>query len=355
MKTVIASAPGRVNLIGEHTDYNAGFVLPTPIPQSTRVQLRVRNDRIISLRSSLSPEASQGMQYELESEKPGRGWIDYVQGVTHILRAEGFPISGFDIRIDSDVPVGSGLSSSAALEVALMRAIREAFALNLDDVTIAKLGQRVENEFVGARVGIMDQMASSVGRPGEALFLDCRDLSYRRVPLPFKKLDLVVIHSGVSHGHAGGEYNTRRAQCEEACRTLGVQSLRELSEADIPRMESLLTERLLRRARHVVTENARVLRAVAAIESGDAEQLGQLFYASHNSMRDDYEVTVPEIDLLVQLASQDSEVFGARMTGGGFGGSVVVLTHPKRGQEVARRIVSSYDAATGRSGLALVS
>jgi galactokinase len=343
--TVTADAPGRVNLIGEHTDYNGGFVLPTAIPQRTRVEFAPRTDQTVRVWSSAAESTAEILTYNLGAETKGRGWLDYIQGVTRILQSDGHTLSGFDARIESTVPVGSGLSSSAALSVSLMRALRKAFGLNLEDVQIARIGQRAENEFVGARVGIMDPMAASLADEGTALFLDCRNLRYQRVPLP-PGADLVVIHSGVAHNHAAGDYNTRRSECERASVLLVVRQLRDLSLADLPRVNAL-PEPLNRRARHIVTENDRVQAAVEAMRAGDLVRLGQLFYASHDSMRDDYAVSVPEIDLLVELARAESAIYGARLTGGGFGGSVVMLARAGMGYGVAERITRIYAERSG--------
>jgi galactokinase len=347
---VSADAPGRVNLIGEHTDYNGGFVLPTAIPQRTRVELVPRSDDVV--RAASTAKDGEVLTFALGAERPGRGWLDYVQGVTCLLRAGGHPLRGFDARIDSTVPVGSGLSSSAALSVSLMRALRTAFGLALDDVQIARLGQRAENEFVGAQVGIMDPMAASLADEGTALFLDARSLHFERVRLP-PGADLIVLNSGVAHDHAAGDYNTRRAECERACSLLGVKLLREVDTADLPRVEAL-PEPLRRRARHVITENERVLGAVEAMRRGDLPRLGELFYQSHASMRDDYEVSVPEIDWIVDLARATGEVYGARLTGGGFGGSVVMLARAGRGRAVAERVARDYAAQSGRTPRVLV-
>ncbi len=342
MKIIKTSAPGRVNLIGEHTDYNGGYVLPMPIPQRTVVELKVLGGGRVTLRSGNLPEKQAVYSYELGREARAGVWADYVQGVTKLLAAGGHTLGGFEARIDSTVPIGSGLSSSAALEVAVTRALREAFSLEIDDLSIAKLGQRVENEFVGARVGIMDQMVSSLGGDGAALFIDTLDFTYKRVSLP-ADADVVVINSGVRHSNSGGGYNTRRSECEQACKLLGVRLLREAGPGELPRVEAL-PEPLRRRARHVVTENQRVLDAVAAISAGDLKELGRLFVASHKSMRDDYEVSVPEIDLLVELALAESGVYGARLTGGGFGGSVVILARRGSGARAAEKIIQAYAA-----------
>jgi len=347
---VRASAPGRVNLIGEHTDYNGGFVLPTAIPQRTSVELKRGADNVVHARST---NAQGTGTFVLGQERPRRDWLDYVQGVTWAVRQAGFALSGFELSISSDVPLGAGLSSSAALEVALLRAIRQAFGLDdLDDVNMALLGQQAENDFVGARCGIMDQMAASLADQTTALFLDTRSLEFRRVPLP-ATADLVVIHSGVSHGIAGGEYNTRRAECEEAARQLGVPQLRDLTPLDLPRIQHL-PEPLGRRARHVLTEDERVLESIAALDQSDLSRLGELFLASHISMRDDFEVSVPEVDLLVELAQADPDVYGARMTGGGFGGSVVMLATLGQGSAAGERIARLYGERSGRTPRLLV-
>src|SRR5437764_2882779 len=317
---VRAAAPGRVNLIGEHTDYNGGFVLPTAIPQRTRVELIARGDRRVTAHSANTAEADT---YTLGDEHRRGDWLDYVQGLTWALREKGFiEVGGFELHVTSDVPLGGGLSSSASLEVAVLRAIRDAFGLELDDLSLARLGQLAENEFVGARSGIMDQMAASLADQSTALFLDTRSLEFRRIPLP-AEADLVVVHSGISHGIAGGEYNTRRAECEDAARQLGVPQLRDLRLDDLPRI-ARLPEPLNRRARHVLREDERVLESITALAESNLAHLGELFIASHASLRDDFEVSVPEVDLLVDLARADAEVYGARMTGGGFGGSVVM-------------------------------
>ena len=341
---VSARAPGRVNLIGEHTDYNEGFVLPTVIPQETTVVLEGRLDRVVQAHAlDLDEQAS----YQLGEEGRLGSWLDYVQGVTQELARAGHRIGGFSAHISSDVPPGSGLSSSAALLVALSRGLRELYGLTLDDVQIARLAQRAENGLVGANVGIMDQMACSLAREGEALFLDCRDLTFERVALP-ADLDLVVLHSGVEHNHAGGDYNARRAECERAAELLGVASLRDLSLDDLPRIDALPGP-LNRRARHVVTENARVVEAVAALRVGDLARLGELFYASHVSMQGDYQISVPEIDLIVELARARADIFGARLTGGGFGGSVVMLARAGTGRLAGEAIAAEYARLSGRT------
>ena len=344
-------APGRVNLIGEHTDYNGGFVLPTVIPQRTVVELATRADDLVQVSSTNvgRPVAA----YRLGAEARSGTWLDYVQGITRVLGDARHAIRGADLRIDSSVPLGSGLSSSAALEIALLRAFRAAFALAIDDVPLAKLGQRAENEFVGAPCGIMDQMACSLAEDGVALFLDTRTLEYDRVLLP-AGADLVVVNSGVSHSVAGADYATRRRECEQAASILGVRQLRDVPLAGLDRTVSGLPDTLRRRVRHVATEDQRVLDAVAAMRSGDLALLGDLFYASHASMRNDYQVSIAEIDLLVDLAREDPRVYGARLTGGGFGGSIVALAEKGTGRRVGERLATEYHARTGHSATVLV-
>lgn len=343
-------APGRVNLMGEHTDYHGGYVLPTVISQRTQVRVRRRRDRRVTVYSTAYP--GERGAYALGAESPGRGWLDYVQGVTAILREAGMSLCGFDAEIESTVPVGAGVSSSAALDVAALRALRVLLELALDDVDLAKVAQRVETDFVGAPVGIMDPMAVSLGRAEEALFLDTATLRIERVPLP-PSIEILVIDSEIRHAHADGAYGTRRRESFEAAALLGVTSLSELDEAALPRIEQLPPV-LARRARHVVTEHARVLAAVKAIRADDPKHLGALFAASHASMRDDYEITTPEIDTLVEIATDQPGVYGARLTGGGFGGAIVVIAEKGRGRSVADDIVAVYRRRMGGRARVLV-
>lgn len=352
-----ASAPGRVNLMGEHTDYNDGFVLPTVIPQRTQVELRRRADQEVHAFSTALDQAPQRggfsvQRYFLGQEQRGRGWLDYVQGVTQALRQRGLQLTGFDLRVDSQVPLGSGLSSSAALEVSVLRALREEFQLALTDRELARIGQQAENDLVGAPVGILDQMASSLGAAGQALLLDTRTLEVERLPLP-TSCTLVVIHSGVTHSHVHGDYRVRRSECEQAAAQLGVAKLRDVPFAELARTQALPAP-LDRRARHVISENQRVHEAAAALRSGDSARLGELFYASHHSMQYDFEVSVPEIDLLVALGAGDPAILGARLTGGGFGGSVVMLARTGADRQAAARIATTYAARTGQTPLILV-
>jgi galactokinase len=347
-----AWAFGRVNLIGEHTDYNGGFVLPALIPQSTVAVVAPGAGSTVRV---WSRELSLGLAYEtftLGAEAPRRTWVDYVQGVTVALRRAGVSLRGFDLALASDVPLGSGLSSSAALEVSLLRALRQLQALPIDDLTIATIGRAAETDFVGAPIGIMDQMASSLAQPGVALFIDTRTLETEAVALP-AGVELVVIDSGVSHNHAHGDYRTRRAECQRAAALLGVAELRDIGVGELARVASLPPP-LDRRARHVVTENQRVLDAVAAMRGGDARTLGALFTASHISQRDDYECSVPEVDELVAIAIAEPGVVGARLTGGGFGGSIAALAWEPEGAASAARIAAEYTRRTDRRATVLV-
>ena len=347
----IAAAPGRVNLIGEHTDYNGGYVLPTALPQETTVALTKRSDRVVRAYSAELGDHGR-MDFELGREQRTHTWIDYVQGVTWALADRGRTMTGCEIRVKSNVPIGKGLSSSAALEVAVGRALNAAFGLGLSDLDIAMVSHRAETEFVGAPVGIMDQMVCSLGDRSTALFLDATTRRFEKIPLP-PDAELAVIDSGIEHAHASGEYRTRRRECDEAAQRLGVGRLRDITRAREAEIEQL-PEPLNRRARHVITENARVLSAVDAIRRNDVHTLGTLFLQSHASMRDDFQVSLPDIDRLVEIAAEHPDTLGARLTGGGFGGAVVVLCRRARASDAARQIVDRYRTETRRAGAVLL-
>jgi galactokinase len=347
---VMAAAHGRVNLIGEHTDYQQGFVLPMPIPQRTTVTVRRRSDYLV--RASSTAMQPGVVEYELGDEARGSGWLDYVQGVTYVLARTGrCSLNGFDLSIESGVPPGAGVSSSAALAVALLRALRSMCRLALGDLEIAQLAQKVETDFIGAPVGIMDQMSCSLGHPDEALFIDTRSLHYERMKWP-AQAGVIVINSGIAHVHAGGEYAVRRRESFSAAALLGVRYLRDARVELLDRVP--LPAPLDRRARHIITENERVLAAVEALRDRDPERLGELFNASHRSMKDDYETSTPEIDALVEIAQADPDIYGARLTGGGFGGSVVMVAHAGRARAAAERIVAAYTRTVGVPGSILV-
>lgn len=334
--TVRASAPGRVNLLGEHTDYNGGFVFPTPLPHQTYIEAAPA-EGIEAYAENFQERKSRGL-----SEPKQGDWLDYLAGCVWVLRQHGHAIPGLRAYVHSDVPMTGGLSSSAALEVATLRALRELYKLPLDDVQIALLAQQAEVEYVGVRCGIMDQMASSVGRLGYGLFLDTQNLTTRLAPLP-QGYRVAVVDSGLPRRLAESGYNTRRSECEQACALLGVRSLRKLSPADLPRINAL-PEPLNRRTRHVVTENQRVLEGVQALEQGDIERFGKLMVASHISLRDDYQVSIPELDQLVEAELRYGAV-GARLTGAGFGGSTVALVKEASYEEFKKGVIHDYPRA----------
>lgn len=337
-----ASAPGRVNLLGEHTDYNDGFVLPTAIPQRTTITLRPNGGaRFLVLAAELGESAA--FAYD---DPPEAQFARYVYGCLCEARDLGVAIGGLDIEIESRVPMGVGLSSSAALEVAMLRGLRALYELPVDDVQIAQMAQRAEIRYAGVHCGIMDQMASSLADTGHMLFLDTRTLERRVVPMP-PATALLVLDSGISRSLAASGYNERRAECERAAALLGVPSLRDVVHAaDV----EALPEPLRQRARHVVTENARVLKALDAM---DGDTFGALMNASHASLRDDYAVSVPPLDRLVALLQAHPAVHGARLTGAGFGGACVVLCRAGEAHAVARDVLPRY-AATGHTGRLLV-
>jgi galactokinase len=350
-----AAAPGRVNLIGDHTDYNGGYVLPMVLPQQTSIEVALRSDRTVRVWSG-DVEAGDGMaEYRLGDEHPRKQWIDYVMAVTAVLGRDHRVLPGLDLRLTTRVPLGAGLSSSASLLVALLRALSTVVPLNLSDLDVARIAHCAETEFVGAPVGIMDQMVCSLGRPGFAFFLDTARLEYEHVAIP-SSLEWVVIHSGVHHNHATGLYGVRRRECEEASRLLGAHRLRDLEGED---RQSLLSQiqdlppPLDARARHVVTENERVLAGVDALKAGSLAGFGKLMYASHASLAHDFAVSVPDTDLLVELAQAQPAVFGARLTGGGFGGSVVIAVEEGMAQDVAAQLANRY-RTSGRAGMVLL-
>ncbi|MDB5779673.1 MAG: galK [Polaromonas sp.] len=333
-----ASAPGRVNLLGEHTDYNDGFVLPIAIPQQTRVAMRRSGAAHFALHAA---DLGQTVTFTL-AQPPAEQFASYVYGCLVLAQAQSpdVQIAPLEIHVSSDVPIGVGLSSSAALEVATLRCLRQLLALPMDDVQIARIAQRAEIDYAGVRCGIMDQMASSLADTSRALLLDTRTLERRFVPLP-PDSRVLVLDSGISRSLAGSAYNQRRAECEQAAKLLGVGSLRDVAQVA---QLAALPELLQRRARHVVTENARVLQAVDCTEAG---AFGELMNASHASLRDDYEVSTPGLDTLVALLQAQPGVFGARLTGAGFGGACVALCRAGAEQEVAVAVLDAYRQAGG--------
>lgn len=339
---VTASAPGRVNLLGEHTDYNDGYVLPTAIARRTRVALRPNGGDTFVLHAE---SFGRTARFTL-AEPPEDQFARYVFGCIRGVNGLGAQVPSLDIAVDSQVPMGVGLSSSAALEVAVLRALRTLLALEFDDVVLAQLAQRAEIEYAGVKCGIMDQMACSLAATGSMLFLDTRTLERRLLPLP-RDTELLVVDSGLSRSLAASAYNERRAECESAARLLVVVALRDV---DDPAQLDALPPPLSRRARHVVTENARVLRAAQGV---GAAEFGHLMNASHASLRDDYAVSVPPLDQLVALLQAQAPVFGARLTGAGFGGACVALCRTGSAAGVGEAAVRQYRHA-GHVGRVLV-
>lgn len=335
---VEASAPGRVNLLGEHTDYNDGYVLPIAIPQTTRVALRRSDGDAFRVHAASLGETAEFRHGEALPE----GFARYVEGCLRVLEEQGVRVPPLTMHVQSDVPMGAGLSSSAALEVAVLRAVRRLLDLSIDDVQIALLAQQAEIRYAGVQCGIMDQMASSLADTEHMLFLDTRTLDRKLLPLP-EGTEIAVIDSGVSRTLAGSAYNRRREECAEAARLLGVASLRDVT--DPARLDGL-PPLLQKRARHVVTENARVLQAAAGI---DAATFGRLMDASHASLRDDYEVSVPALDRLCELLRADPNVYGARLTGAGFGGACVALCRTDGASRAAAATVGRFNAEGGRA------
>ncbi|CPR18118.1 galactokinase [Brenneria goodwinii] len=341
-------APGRVNLIGEHTDYNDGFVLPCAIDYQTVIGAAARQDNVVRV-VAVNFDQQQDEFDLAQAIQPHAQytWANYVRGTVKFLQARGLPISGMDMVIAGNVPAGAGLSSSASLEVAIGQTFKTLNHLDISQLELALTGQQAENDFVGCSCGIMDQFISAQGQAGHALLIDCRSLEGRAVRM-LDGFDILIVNSNVRRGLVDSEYNTRRRQCEAAARHFGVKALRDLSleqfEAGVAGLEPLV----VRRARHIITENARTLEAADALARQDARRLFALMAESHISMRDDFEITVPQIDTLVDLIQTDvGDQGGARMTGGGFGGCVVSLVPSALTDGVCRMLEREYPARTG--------
>ncbi|WP_084038891.1 galactokinase [Demequina sp. NBRC 110053] len=348
LPTGVWSAPGRVNLIGEHTDYNNGYVLPFAINRRTWAAVGMREDRTVRLRSTFADGETTASLDALSPDAMG-GWSAYVLGVAWAMADAGIDLgeaSGLDILIDSDVPVGAGLSSSAALECAAGVAFTELWTLDLDKIALARIGRVAENKAVGAPTGLLDQAASMLGEEDHAVFLDCDTEAAHPVPLHLKQegLAILVMNSNVEHEHATGGYGDRFASCANGAKALGVATLREIGADDLTRAEGALDEETYRRVRHVVTENQRVLDTVDTLAAAGPRAIGDLMNASQASMRDDFEITVPEIDLACDAAVLAGAV-GARMTGGGFGGSSIALVPAEKAQEIASAVQGALSDA----------
>jgi len=343
-------APGRVNLIGEHTDYNDGLVMPAAIEFYCSVAIAPRSDRQLLI---YSDEFSAQVEVDLATRPiptPAHDWSDYPIGVAMQLQSAGFPVRGANLLIRSDVSMGAGLSSSAAIEVATALALSETSGHSIGPAQLARICQRAENDFVGMKCGIMDQFISLHGRRKHALLLDCRSLHFELLPLP-DSVRLVICNTGVKHQLAGSEYNRRRADCEEAVSALtkvlpGIRALRDVSREQLEEHGGLLSERVFRRALHVVTENQRVLDGAAALRAGDLQRFGEYMAESHRSLRDLYEVSCTDLDLMVEIAAQQKGLYGARMTGGGFGGATINLVEAAHAQTFAAEVVAAYQKAT---------
>jgi galactokinase len=347
-------APGRVNLIGEHTDYNEGFVMPVAIELATCVEVSERANRRLVVDSENYRETRE---FDLDDPEPlARGhWSDYVRGVAVMLERAGRHIGGAALRVRSDVPIGAGLSSSAAIEVASALALLrgESVQSAAERTALARLCQRAENQFVGVRCGIMDQFIACHARAGHALMLDCRTLEYRFAALP-RGVKLVIANTMVRHSLAGGEYNRRRAECERGAAFFG-RPLRDVTLGELERDCRGLPDPVYKRCRHVIAENARVIAASAALERQDLQTFGDLMYRSHRSLRDDYEVSCAELDTMVEIAASAPGVYGSRMTGGGFGGCTISMVQEEHVEAFRETIVRRYREATGIDAAVYVS
>ncbi|WP_420365598.1 galactokinase [Curtobacterium sp. L3-7] len=347
--TVRYSAPGRVNLIGEHTDYNEGYVLPFAIDRRTTASIAPRTDRVLRVASAFDPESVVSLALDDLEPDAMSGWSAYVLGIAWALREQGADLSektGFDVFIESDVPVGAGLSSSAAIECGVALAFNDLWELGLDRKQLARVGQYSENHAVGAPTGIMDQSASLLGERDAVVFLDCRTLDTAVVDMALSAngLEVLVIDTRVEHAHATGGYKARRESCERGAQVLGVEALRDVTVDDLPRAAALLDDETFRRVRHVVTEDQRVLDTVRTLREHGPRAIGELLVASHASMRDDFEISVPELDLAVTTAMANGAV-GARMTGGGFGGAAIALVDAAQREAIGAAVTTAFAEA----------
>lgn len=343
-ETRIFRAPGRVNLIGEHTDYNDGFVMPVALDFFTWATVSPLENHKLQI---FSENFNEEIEVDLDDQNLARRghWSDYPVGVAVVLERAGYRLRGAKLRIRGEVPIGSGLSSSAAIEVATASALVANSGLNIEARELARLCQRAENEFVGARVGIMDQFVSLFGKAHKALLLDCRSLEFELLPLP-DNVRLIICNTMVKHELASSAYNERREQCEAGAKYLNVTALRDATLEQLEQHRSGLPEVVYRRCRHVITENTRVLTAGEALEQCDLDHFGKLMAESHQSLRDDYEVSSEELDLMVELAQKIDGVYGARMTGGGFGGCTVNLVRNEKVDEFSARVAEGYEQVT---------
>ena len=347
--TFLVRAPGRVNLIGEHTDYNDGFVLPMAIDRAVWIALRSRSDRQVRVHSLDYDETAE---FSLDDLSRGKGWAEYIKGVANELQIAGFDnpaaskLKGWEGALGGDVPKGAGLSSSAAVELAAARAFAAVSGFAWEPARMAQVGQGAENHWVGVNCGIMDQMVSAAAQTGHALFLDCRSLKYQHIPLP-ESAAVVVMDTSTRRGLVGSAYNERRAQCEEAARFFNVPALRDVSPEEFNVKRGQLEQTVMRRARHIITENQRVLEVVKAMHAGNALEVGRLFNESHVSLRDDFEVTNKALNQIVDCAQAHPACYGARMTGAGFGGCAVALVKREQVEAFVETTGEAYHAISG--------
>ncbi len=342
----VVRAPGRVNVIGEHTDYNQGFVMPLAINRAAWIAARPRADRKVALRSENFDCRDEFSLDRIEKAPADATWSNYVRGVAYILQDAGHALRGMDAVVWGDVPIGAGLSSSAALEVASAHAFAAASDLHIGPLDIALFSQRAEVEFVGVNCGVMDQMISALGQAGHALAIDCRTLAYEAVPVP-EGVAVVVADTTKRRGLVDSKYNERRSECEEGARLLGVTSLRDVDSETFERSRHLLPGPIARRCRHVITENMRVLACAEALKGGSLSTVGELLRQSHVSLRDDYEVSSRELDLMVDIAFEQEGIVGARMTGAGFGGCTVNVVEAALAEQFLVNLAGKYERETG--------
>jgi len=345
----VARAPGRVNLIGEHTDYNDGFVLPVAIDMAVWIVLRATSSRNVIIHSL---DLDQSAMFSLDNiQHENQGWLEYIKGIAHVLGKAGYPLSGWEGLIASDIPMGAGLASSAALEIAATRAFVAVLDYPWEAIEMARIGQQAEIDWIGVNCGIMDQMISAMGQVGHGLLIDCRSLKIESVPLP-PDTTIVVLDTSTRRGLVDSVYNERRDQCKEVSRIFGVPTLRDVSEAKLIDNADKLDSVIYKRARHVITESMRTLEAANAMKENNSKKLGMLLNESHESLRDDFEVSSPELDQMVKCARNESDCYGARMTGAGFGGCAVALFRAETARECTERVISSYQEDTGLSATA---
>jgi galactokinase len=345
----IFRAPGRVNLIGEHTDYNEGFVFPMAIDRYTYIAISKRDDSKFNIYSN---GFNESVELDITTAEPKKHWSDYVVGVASILKKEGFSVAGADIYIDSNVPLGAGLSSSAAIEVSTAFAIQSINDLEIDKLNLAKYCQKTENQFVGMNCGIMDQFVSVHGKKDNALFLDCRSLNYELVPVDVNNAGIVVCNTMIKHELGATEYNKRRKECEYGVSAIktkytNVNSLRDATMESLEAVKNEIDDVVFRRCKHVITENERAALSISALKTGNFELFGNLLNGSHDSLRDDYEVSCKELDIMVDSARSLGYVFGCRVTGGGFGGCTINLVRHDKIDRFIEEIKNKYKEKTG--------